>query len=227
MLLFVTYKTSPTLFIVIVKKTLRVASLTFKRMVCDMELNCTTNCGLPSSRSGSWAPCRLPVYWREDLHMRSNISHYSWLQWLVPITWSETSWFETHVAYHSLDGRPQIRVNIILLYQATKISANVMKRDMVSPGSLCVTLTTPGTFIYCATDVNTIPCANDAQCHVRRGRNVNVRHWRRCWADYVNDADVNAEILRRERLRVICLCRGSTPAEQNLVAGRAPMLQGC
>ena len=53
MLLFVTYKTSPTLFIVIVKKTLRVASLTFKRMVCDMELNCTTNCGLPSSRSGS------------------------------------------------------------------------------------------------------------------------------------------------------------------------------
>ena len=138
------------------------------------------------------------------LHMRGNLSHYPWLQWLLPITWSETSWFETHVAYHSLDGRHQIRVNIILLYQTTMISANVMKRDMVSPGSLCVTLTTPGTFIYSATDVNAIPCANDAQCHVRRGRNANVRHWRRCWADYVNDADVNAEILRRERLRVIC-----------------------
>ena len=144
----------------------------FKRVVSDMELNCTTNCGLPSSCSGScglpsscfgsWAPCRLPVYWREDLHMRSNISHYSWLQWLVPITWSETSWFETHVAYHSLDGRHQIRVNIILLYQTTMISANVMKRDRVSPGSLCITLTTPGTFMYSATDVNAIPCVNDA-----------------------------------------------------------------
>ena len=76
------------------------------------------------------------------------------------------SWFEIRVAYHSLDGRPQIRVNIILLYQTSLVNANIVKRDVVSPGSLCITQTTSWTLMYSVTDVNSIPCVNDADYDV-------------------------------------------------------------
>ena len=68
--------------------------------------------------------------------------------------------------------------------------ANVVKRDLVSPGSLLYNSN------Y-AMDVNVFPCVLDAQCHLRHWHTSTLRQWRNRGAsmahDYANDATSTAQ----------------------------------